>query len=310
MTAATFPTADRESFAVWVRDLRKSYGSVQAVRGLSLSIPRGQIAALLGPNGAGKTTTLEIIEGLRTADSGEVLTLGMAPVAARRRVGVQLQESALYEDLTCAEALRLFGRLYGYQADATALLELVELGEMAGRRASDLSGGQKRRLQIALTLCNDPELVILDEPTTGLDPIGRRQTWEMIKSLHRQGRTVLLTTHYIEEADQLAEQVWIIDRGQVVAEGSPKELVAGLGAAAHVSVAAPESAELGRLPGVLTGEHREGRWELQTREVGSVLSGLAQALGEGALRDVSVRPPTLEDVFLERAGRPLARDLE
>lgn len=305
MSVASPTSGERTGYAVWISDLRKSYGPVRAVRGISLAIPRGQIAALLGPNGAGKTTTLEIIEGLRSADSGEVRTLGLTPAAARRRVGVQLQESALYEDLTCAETLTLFGRLYGYHADPQALLELVDLGDVGGRRSSDLSGGQKRRLQIALTLCNDPELVILDEPTTGLDPIGRRQTWAMIEALHQQGRTVLLTTHYIEEADHLAEQVWIIDRGQVVASGSPLELVAGLGAAAHISVAGPESGGLDQLPGVISGEWSDGRWELQTREVGAVLSQVSAALGEQALRDVSVRPPTLEDVFLQRAGRRL-----
>ena len=306
-TDCQLPSRDR-SPAVRVRDLRKSYGAVQAVRGITLAIPRGSIAALLGPNGAGKTTTLEILEGLRRADSGEVEILGTTPQRARRRVGVQLQESALYEDLTCAETLRLFGRLYGYEADAGALLEMVEMGDLGDRRATDLSGGQKRRLQIALTLCNDPELVVLDEPTTGLDPIARRQTWAMIQTLHAQGRTVLLTTHYIEEADQLAEMVWIIDRGEVVAEGSPAELVAQLGAAAHVSCAASPTAQLDRLAGVVRGEYQEGRWELQTREVGGVLREIADQLGEGALRDVSVRPPTLEDVFLARTGRRLAAE--
>jgi ABC-2 type transport system ATP-binding protein len=294
--------------AVRVRDLRKSYGEVQAVRGISLEIPRGCVAALLGPNGAGKTTTLEIIEGLRSADSGEVEVLGTSPEHARRRLGVQLQESALYEDLTCNETLRLFGRLYGYEADARALLELVEMGEAGDRRAANLSGGQKRRLQIALTLCNDPELVVLDEPTTGLDPIARRQTWAMIRALHDQGRTVVLTTHYIEEADQLAEMVWIIDRGQVVAQGSPSELVAELGAAANVSVAASQGAALDQVAGVVRAEWRGGRWELQTREVGGVLREIADRLGEDALRDVSVRPPTLEDVFLRRTGRRLGEE--
>ena len=294
--------------AVRVRDLSKSYGEVKAVRGISLEIPRGCVAALLGPNGAGKTTTLEIIEGLRRADSGQVEVLGTSPERARRRVGVQLQESALYEDLTCNETLRLFGRLYGYEADAAALLELVEMGEVGDRRATNLSGGQKRRLQIALTLCNDPKLVVLDEPTTGLDPIARRQTWAMIRALHDQGRTVVLTTHYIEEADQLAEMVWIIDQGQVVAQGSPSELVAELGAAANVSVAAGEAAGLDQVAGVVRGEWRDGRWELQTREVGGVLREIADRVGEEALRDVSVRPPTLEDVFLRRTGRRLGEE--
>ena len=291
-----------------MRGLHKSYGSVEAVRGLDLEVRRGQIVALLGPNGAGKTTTMEVIEGLKPFDSGSVEVLGKSPMRARRRVGVQLQEGALYDDLTCAETLHLFGRLYGYQANPAALLALVDMGEMVDRRASDLSGGQKRRLQIALTLCNDPELVILDEPTTGLDPLSRRQTWEMIRQLHEQGRTVLLTTHYIEEAEQLAEYVVIIDRGQVVAEGTPQQLVAGLGAAARISVAASESSDLSTLPGVLRSRWEGGRWELQTKEVGSVLAALGAQLGEAALRDVTVQPPNLEDVFLQSAGRHLSEE--
>ncbi|MGC2191822.1 MAG: ABC transporter ATP-binding protein [Candidatus Dormiibacterota bacterium] len=286
-----------------MRGLRKNYGPVEAVRGLDLEIQRGQIVALLGPNGAGKTTTMEIIEGLRRPDAGEVLVLGEAPERARRRVGVQLQEGALYSDLTCAETLILFGRLYGWEADAKALLALVDLSEVAERRTDRLSGGQTRRLQLALTLCNEPELVILDEPTTGLDPLSRRQTWAMIEGLHRQGRTVLLTTHYIEEAEQLAELVYIIDGGLVVAEGAPTTLIAELGAAASISIAAGQDAKLEETPGVLRAEYSDGRWELQGKEVGVILAALNQRLGESALRDVSVRPPSLEDVFLARTGR-------
>ena len=301
-------STDRSDLAVWVRDLHKSYGQVKAVQGIDLQIRRGKIVALLGPNGAGKTTTMEIIEGLKPYDSGEVVVLGTTPLRARRRVGVQLQEGALYDDLTCRETLRLFGRLYGFDADPLALLRLVDLEDLLDRRASALSGGQKRRLQIALTLCNDPELVILDEPTTGLDPLSRRQTWAMIEQLHGQGRTVLLTTHYIEEAEQLAEHVLIIDQGKVVAEGTPGELVAELGAAAKISVAAPHESDLSHIPGVLRASWSQGRWELQTKEVGSILAQLGQILGEAALRDVAVHPPNLEDVFLERAGRHLGED--
>ncbi len=266
---------------------------------------RGQIVALLGPNGAGKTTTMEIIEGLREPDGGEVRVLGTTPAKARRRVGVQLQEGALYDDLTCRETVRLFGQLYGFAPDVASLLQVVGLEDQANQRAGRLSGGQKRRLQIALTLCNDPQLVILDEPTTGLDPSSRRQTWSMIESLHSQGRTVLLTTHYIEEAEELAEAVYIMDAGQVVAQGAPPELVAALGAAALINVGAPEEAGLTALPGVLRGQYREGRWTLETKEVGTVLSELGRSLGEHALRDVAVRPPTLEDVFLAKTGRHL-----
>lgn len=305
MTAPLPVARDQQGLAVFVSDLHKSYGEVHAVRGIDLEIKRGQIVALLGPNGAGKTTTMEIIEGLKPFDSGEVRVLGLQPLQARRRVGVQLQEGALYDDLTCGETLRLFGRLYGFEADPLALLRVVELEEMLNRRASALSGGQKRRLQIALTLCNDPELVVLDEPTTGLDPISRRQTWQMVRALHRQGRTVLLTTHYIEEAEELAEQVVIIDHGRVVAQGTPSGLVAELGAAARISVAGPAEAAMDQIPGLTSSRYEAGRWLLQTKEVGSVLAAVGGALGEAALRDVTVRPPSLEDVFLERVGRRL-----
>ncbi len=276
---------------------------MQAVRGVDLEIQRGQIVALLGPNGAGKTTIMEIIEGLRLPDAGEVVVLGESPAKARGRIGVQLQEGALYADLTCAETLILFGRLYGWEANPMALLSLVDLEDVADRRTERLSGGQKRRLQLALTLCNEPELVILDEPTTGLDPLSRRQTWAMIEDLHSQGRTVLLTTHYIEEAEQLAEWVYIIDGGKVVDQGAPTTLIAQLGAAASISVAADQDAKLSELPGVLRAEYADGRWQLQGREVGVILAALSQTLGEAALRDVSVRPPSLEDVFLARTGR-------
>ncbi|MGA7172717.1 MAG: ABC transporter ATP-binding protein [Candidatus Dormiibacterota bacterium] len=286
-----------------MRGLHKNYGPVEAVRGIDLEIQRGQIVALLGPNGAGKTTTMEIIEGLRQPDSGEVRVLGQSPEQARSRVGVQLQEGALYSDLTCAETVTLFGQLYGWEADAPGLLALVDLADVAERRTERLSGGQKRRLQLALTLCNEPDLVILDEPTTGLDPLSRRQTWAMIQGLHLQGRTVLLTTHYIEEAEQLADLVYIIDNGKVVAQGAPTTLIAELGAAATISIAAGQDANLGATPGVLRSEYADGRWELQGTEMGVILAALNQQLGEGALRDVSVRPPSLEDVFLARTGR-------
>jgi ABC-2 type transport system ATP-binding protein len=291
---------------VKVKNLKKVYGDKTAVDGISFEVKKGEIFGILGPNGAGKTTTMEIIEGLRRSDAGEVEVLGDEPDKARRRVGVQLQEGALFSDLTCAETLTLFGRLYGWEADPHALLALVDLAEVADRRTERLSGGQKRRLQLALTLCNDPELVILDEPTTGLDPLSRRQTWAMIQDLHSQGRTVLLTTHYIEEAEQLAEWVYIIDVGQVVAQGAPKTLIAELGGSATISVAADRQATLEQLRGVLRAEYADGRWELQGREVGVILASLNQRLGEAALSDISVRPPSLEDVFLARTGRHIS----
>ncbi len=289
--------------AVEVTGLVKSYGPVPAVAGLDLAVAAGEVVAILGPNGAGKTTTLEVIEGLRAADRGTVRVLGETPARARRRLGVQLQEGALYADLTCSETLHFFARCYGLEVEPAPLLTLVGLPGLDDRRTERLSGGQKRRLQIALALCNNPELIVLDEPTTGLDPLSRRQTWELVRSLHAEGRTILLTTHYIEEAEALAERVVIVDHGRVIDEGSPQALVQGLGSAVTVSLSAPASAQLDRLPGLVAADHDGERWWLRTAEVGPLLAALTQLLGPSGLRDVLVQGPTLEDVFLARTGR-------
>ena len=289
--------------AVAVAGLVKDYGSVRAVDGLDLTVALGEVVAVLGPNGAGKTTTLEVIEGLRRPDGGTVRVLGESPARARRRVGVQLQEGALYADLSCAETLGYFARCYGVEAEPGPLLELVGLAGLDERRTERLSGGQKRRLQIALALCNNPELVILDEPTTGLDPLSRRQTWELVRRLHADGRTILLTTHYIEEAEALADRVVIVDRGTVIDEGSPAGLVQGLGTVVTVSLTAPAAAGLDRLPGLVQAGHDGDRWRLRTKEAGPLLAALTDRLGPSGLRDVLVQGPTLEDVFLARTGR-------
>jgi len=277
---------------------------------VNLTVARGELVSLLGPNGAGKTTTLEMVEGLRSPDSGSVRVLGLPPRQARHRVGVQLQEGALYEELTCREILSFFARLYGYTLDAERLLRLTGLGGLGGRRTGGLSGGQKRRLQLALALCNDPELVILDEPTTGLDPQSRRETWALVRRLHQEGRTVLLTTHYIEEAEALASRVIIIDQGQVIAEGSPVTLIAELGGAVTVGVLAAPDADLGSLPGVDRAALEGDRWRLRTGDAGTVLTALTARLGRDGLRGVTVQGPTLEDVFLARTGRRIASDTE
>ncbi len=291
--------------AVEVRNLVKNYGSVRAVRGISFAVARGEMVAMLGPNGAGKTTTLEIVEGLRRQDAGEVQVLGLMPARARRRIGVQLQEGALYDELSCAETLRHFARLYGFEADPQGLLRLVDLEGFADRRTAKLSGGQKRRLQLALALCNDPDVIILDEPTTGLDPVSRRQSWEMIKSFHRQGRTILLTTHYIEEAESLADRVIIVDIGQIVAQGSPRDLIEQLGAAVTIELPTPEGIDLSDCKGVSQARHDSGVWRLRSHDPGLALTDLTGRFGSRELRGIKVQPATLEDVFLAKTGHSL-----
>ena len=294
--------------AVLVQGLVKRYGSVVAVTGLNLSVEHGELVAILGPNGAGKTTTLEIIEGLRQADGGEVLVLGQSPSDARWRVGVQLQEGLLYEELTCAETLRHFARLYGCEVDAEGLLALVGLDGLGDRPTDRLSGGQKRRLQLALALCNDPELIVLDEPTTGLDPVSRHESWTLIRSLHDEGRTILLTTHYIEEAEALADRVIIVDHGTVVTEGTPQELIASLGNTVTIELSAPADAGLTNIAGVSHASHDGDRWQLRSSDVGATLVGLIGRLGTEGLRGMTIHGATLEDVFMARTGHAFESD--
>ncbi|MFP8882455.1 ABC transporter ATP-binding protein [Streptomyces mangrovi] len=220
--------------AITVEGLRKRYGDVQAVDGVSLTVERGEFYGILGPNGAGKTTTLEMTEGLRKPDEGTVRLLGRSPFprdpALLRRMGVQLQASAFFEKLTAREQIRTFASLYGVPAErADAMLETVGLTEKAGTRENRLSGGQAQRLSIACALVHDPELVFLDEPTTGLDPQARRNLWDLLRAINGEGRTVVLTTHYMDEAETLCDRVAVMDHGRVLRVGAPAELVAELG---------------------------------------------------------------------------------
>ncbi|MGY1451799.1 ABC transporter ATP-binding protein [Streptomyces sp. SS8] len=220
--------------AITVEGLRKRYGDVQAVDGVSLTVERGEFYGILGPNGAGKTTTLEITEGLRKPDEGTVRLLGRSPFprdpALLRRMGVQLQASAFFEKLTAREQIRTFASLYGVCAErADAMLETVGLTEKAGTRENRLSGGQAQRLSIACALVHDPELVFLDEPTTGLDPQARRNLWDLLRAINEEGRTVVLTTHYMDEAETLCDRVAVMDHGRVLRVGAPADLVAELG---------------------------------------------------------------------------------
>ncbi|MCG3043124.1 ABC transporter ATP-binding protein [Streptomyces sp. S1A] len=220
--------------AITVEGLRKRYGDVQAVDGVSLTVERGEFYGILGPNGAGKTTTLEMTEGLRRPDEGTVRLLGRSPFprdpALLRRMGVQLQASAFFEKLTAREQIRTFASLYDVPAErADAMLETVGLTEKAGTRENKLSGGQAQRLSIACALVHDPELVFLDEPTTGLDPQARRNLWDLLRAINEEGRTVVLTTHYMDEAETLCDRVAVMDHGRVLRMGAPADLVAELG---------------------------------------------------------------------------------
>ncbi|MBN3930669.1 ABC transporter ATP-binding protein [Streptomyces verrucosisporus] len=220
--------------AITVEGLRKRYGDVQAVDGVSLTVERGEFYGILGPNGAGKTTTLEMTEGLRKPDEGTVRLLGRSPFprdpALLRRMGVQLQASAFFEKLTAREQIRTFASLYGVSSErADAMLETVGLTGKAGTRENKLSGGQAQRLSIACALVHDPELVFLDEPTTGLDPQARRNLWDLLRAINQEGRTVVLTTHYMDEAETLCDRVAVMDHGRVLRVGAPADLVAELG---------------------------------------------------------------------------------
>ncbi len=217
---------------ITVTDLRKSYGTLTAVDGVSFEVGEGEVFGILGPNGAGKTTTLEMIEGMRPIDSGEAIIDGVDvkadPREVKRRIGIQLQASAFFDELTLIELLHLFGRLYERDVDAMALLSLVDLTEKAKSQVRTLSGGQKQRFSIASALVNDPRVLFLDEPTTGLDPQARRHMWGLVRSIRESGHTVVLTTHYMEEAEELCDRVAIMDRGQIIAFDTPQRLVDAL----------------------------------------------------------------------------------
>ena len=272
--------------AISVTGLHKSYGAYEAVRGIDFEIETGEVFGLLGPNGAGKTTTVEILEGYRPRDGGQVSVLGQDPAHAgpdwRQRIGVVLQSGALYPNLTVTEHLELFAGYYEQPRDVGQVIEVVGLADKHDARVRTLSGGQQRRLDLGLGLIGDPEVVFLDEPTTGFDPAARRAAWEVIRSLRRLGKTILLTTHYLDEAEQLADRVAVLREGAIVAIGRPEEL----------SGAAPATEIRYRRNGeeILVSTHEPTR----------VLHELtAEALAQGhELEGLSVRRPTLEEVYL------------
>jgi ABC-2 type transport system ATP-binding protein len=276
--------------AITVSDLRKSYGQVEAVRGVSFEIEQGEVFGLLGPNGAGKTTTVEVLEGYRKRDGGSVSVLGVDPQHAggdwRERIGIVLQSSAMYPNLTVDEHVRVFAGYYSRPRDPGEVIALVGLEEKRSARVKTLSGGQQRRLDLALGLVGDPELIFLDEPTTGFDPQARRAAWEMIRSLRELGKTVLLTTHYLDEAEQLSDRVAVLREGQIVALGKPSEL-AGARVATEVRY---------RLDGQEV--------VVETHEPTKLLHELtSRALADGKeLESLEVRRPTLEEIYLSLTG--------
>jgi ABC-2 type transport system ATP-binding protein len=274
--------------AIEVRQLHKRYGNFEAVRGIDITVNRGEVFGLLGPNGAGKTTTVEILEGYRQRSSGEVSVLGHDPSlresALRKRIGIVLQSSGVYSHLTPRETLRHWASFYPCARDVEEVLRLVGLQEKADERTRKLSGGQLRRLDFALALIGDPELIFLDEPTTGFDPAARRTAWETVRSLRELGKTILLTTHYLDEAQALADRVAIVKDGRVLAIGPPRELSVG---ASHYRVAYKDA----------RGELVEIQTDDPTRTLNELTS---QALANGQrLDELSVGQPTLEDVYLE-----------
>jgi ABC-2 type transport system ATP-binding protein len=292
---------------VEVRDLRRSYGEVEAVRGVSLEVATGEVFCLLGPNGAGKTTTVEILEGYRNRTSGDVRVLGMDPARGERqlreRVGIVLQQCGVQTDLTVTELVEMYGRYYVHPRPVDDVIELVELTENRDVRAKDLSGGQRRRLDLGLALVGDPDLIFLDEPTTGFDPAARRQAWTTIRSLCELGKTVFLTTHYMDEAQHLANRVAVMRAGEIIAIGRPDELGGRDARAAEIRFVLPPGWSLGDLPD-LPAEHRSLTGEhvlVQTREpVVAAQRITTWALEHGVeLGHFSVTQPTLEDIYLE-----------
>jgi ABC-2 type transport system ATP-binding protein len=297
-----------------VTDLCKCYGDIRAVDGISFEVGRGEVFGMLGPNGAGKTTTIEILEGLRQPDSGAASVLGMDVLhhadAIKERIGVQLQTVALYPRLTVRELIDLFGSIYRRRLPTQALIDRVDLGERAAARSMNLSGGQQQRLSIALALVNDPELVFLDEPTTGLDPQARRSVWELVKELQGQGKTVMLTTHYMEEAAELCDRVAIMDHGHILEMGTVRDLIRRRFKERAVFFdTTPDLslAKLSKLEGVTRAAQEDGQTVLYSRHVADTIGALL-ALADRLKVDphgLGVRQATLEDVFLDLTGRAL-----
>src|SRR5271156_1918007 len=311
--------------AIQCRDLRKTYdGKVEAVRGLSLRIEGGECFGLLGPNGAGKTTTIEILEGLLEPTSGEVAILGHTWQTNQREVrewlGISLQETRLSEKLTVRETIELFASFYREPRSADEVLDDLQLGEKADAFVGKLSGGQRQRLAVATALVGNPRILFLDEPTTGLDPQSRRQLWDIIRNFQRAGGTVLLTTHYMDEAERLCDRLAIVDHGQIIAEGSPADLIERLGghhvvefavgarAAGNSDGAALEAWRV--LPSVESVREDDGMVALSVKEPHLTIPALLEAVGRqgSELQHLTTRQASLEDVFVRLTGRHLREE--
>ena len=297
-----------------VTDLKKYYGDVKAVDGVSFEVARGEVFGMLGPNGAGKTTTIEVLEGLRPPESGTVEVLGLDvcnhPQAIKERIGVQLQSVSLYPRLTVTELLDLFGSFFKHHLPTKQLIDAVDLGERADARSMNLSGGQQQRLSIALALVNDPELVFLDEPTTGLDPQARRSLWDLVKGLQAKGKTVMLTTHYMEEAAELCDRVAIMDHGHILEMGTVPELIGRRFKERAVffdSSPALATEALSKLGGVTRAAQEQGQTVLYSKDIPGTIGALLAMADELSIepRNLGIRQATLEDVFLDLTGRAL-----
>ncbi|HJR92526.1 MAG TPA: ABC transporter ATP-binding protein [Acidimicrobiia bacterium] len=293
--------------AITVRGLVKTYGDTRAVDGIDLDVESGQVFALLGPNGAGKTTTVEILEGHRQPTAGEVSVMGMNPQAEgaryRERIGIVLQETAVERELTVTETLDFYGGVYPHRRPSGELIDLVGLKDKANARIKSLSGGQQRRLELALGLVGDPDLLFLDEPTTGFDPSARRQAWSIVENLASLGKTILLTTHYMDEAQFLADEIAIIAQGEIVAQGTPRQLVNRSAARARIRFTLPEGVVVGELP-VTPSNVYDRMVEMEVEAPTSSLHQLTSWAMERSveLDQLSVDRPSLEDVYLELTG--------
>jgi ABC-2 type transport system ATP-binding protein len=309
-----------EEVVIRIEGLRKSYGEVLAVDGVDMTVNRGEVFGILGPNGAGKTTTLEMVEGLRKPDAGEIEVAGYDAVREaedlKRIIGVQLQSTALFDYLSVEETLRLFADLYGTDGSPDRIQQLLGIASLAKKakaRVDELSGGQQHRLSLILALINDPRVVFLDEPTTGLDPQARNNVWDLVREIRDEKKTVVLTTHYMDEAEELCDRVAIMDHGRMLVCDTPLTLIRSLKMDATVlaSVEADSKeqleVDLDLLPGVMSGEREASDLRLQTEDVQATVTALMSLAAERGLhlKDLSVQSVNLEDVFISYTGRGL-----
>ncbi len=297
--------------AISVRGLRKKFSDVTAVDGIDLDVERGECVGMLGPNGAGKTTTIEILEGIQEPSEGDVEILGMRygkqGEEIRRRIGIQLQETQLYGKFSVEETVRTFRSFYDRQKEVEDVLKLVDLGEKRDTWIEKLSGGQKQRLALACALVGDPELLFLDEPSTGLDPVARRGVWQIVQNLKAEKRTILITTHYMEEAEVLCDRLVIVNRGKIIAQGTPRQLIDALGASEIIEIETEptvDTAMLESIDGVVKATPFGDMTQLTVREVHRVVPRLLDELRATGieLRGLTTRRATLDDVFLAHTG--------